>query len=459
VAILLSCQGGSGSWSGALTKDAEEVIARIPANTDGAEIKMDGSGDLDLKLYDGDTCIRGYDCTYASAGDQTYGGISISFSGDDTSPPVSETIKITGTTDKELQFRVHAYASFTGTATYTIGAIDPCDLSSQCVPCSSYTGCGKGQTPSCDGSATVTCQACPSDQYQTVKIFVSCEGSSGSWEGALTKDAKEVIAIIPANTNGATITMDGSGDLDLNLYDGETCIRGYGCTYAAAGDQTYEGVTIAFTGDDTSVPVSETITITGKTNREFQFRVTAYESFAGTAYFTIGPVDPCNEDDSSQCAACSSYTSCPKGETPMCDGSSTVTCGVATGTTTEAIITISTSVAKGVAAGATEIRLADVTGLLVGMLLTISGDGNSETKTITAVTPDSRRLSSRQLAAVPGMVTIDSPLQHDYPSGATITATTAQATTTVVKATTDGCLRQYDMVLPTLAILSLALLV
>jgi len=70
-------------------------------------------------------------------------------------------------------------------------------------------------------------------------------------------------------------------------------------------------------------------------------------------------------------------------------------------------------------AGATELPIADTTGLFEGMLLKISDGTSSEEKTIIRIF-NNRRLSSsgRRLAA--GTVTLDSPLWFSYAAGASV---------------------------------------
>ena len=123
------------------------------------QIALNANGDLDIQLYDGDTCVYGYGCTYPSAVSNTYLGMSISFSGDDTTAPVSESITITGATTMVLQLRVKAYADSSGTAVYSYGAISPCPTpKAGCSLCTSFDHCSLDATATCDGSKLVTCQ-------------------------------------------------------------------------------------------------------------------------------------------------------------------------------------------------------------------------------------------------------------------------------------------------------------
>ena len=81
------------------------------------------------------------------------------------------------------------------------------------------------------------------------------------------------IADIPENVNGfyANLTADGNGlDFDLHLYDSwirdndtHACLIGYRCSVLSKpGWVKHEGMSIYFSGDDISHPISEKILIT-----------------------------------------------------------------------------------------------------------------------------------------------------------------------------------------------------
>mmetsp|Transcript_108998 Transcript_108998/g.170382 ORF Transcript_108998/g.170382 Transcript_108998/m.170382 type:complete len:344 (+) Transcript_108998:50-1081(+) len=99
-----------------------------------------------------------------------------------------------------------------------------------------------------------------------------------------------------------------------------------------------------------------------------------------------------------------------------------------TATAESPVSEVETETTEAVAAGATNLTLADTSGMAAGGVLTITGGGNTETKTITSVTSDSRRLieSSRRLAS--GTVALDSPLQHAFPAGSSVQGSTTTET-------------------------------
>jgi len=95
-------------------------------------------------------------------------------------------------------------------------------------------------------------------------------------------------------------------------------------------------------------------------------------------------------------------------------------------TADDAEITI-TNLTEPVAAGATSITVASEAGFTAGSTITFSGGGNTETRTIVGF----------------ASILLDSPLQHSYPAGSTIsqmpttTTTAAENTTSGTETTTD----------------------
>merc|ERR1719437_304391 len=87
-------------------------------------------------------------------------------------------------------------------------------------------------------------------------------------------------------------------------------------------------------------------------------------------------------------------------------------------TTADDVENTTTNLTEPVAAGATSITVASEAGFTAGNDITFSGGGNSETRTIVGF----------------ASILLDSPLQHSYPAGSTIsqlpTTTTAVAENT-----------------------------
>jgi len=124
-----------------------------------------------------------------------------------------------------------------------------------------------------------------------------------------------------------------------------------------------------------------------------------------------------------------------------------------TTTTTKQAVTVTTELSSPVSAGSTSIPVADVTGLSPGMQLTISDGNDTDTSNIVSVSAaifdgnstdgvenfsvnGTRRLSSESRRLLPGSVTVDTPLQHSYAAGASVTATVPQAAEAPTSTTT-----------------------
>jgi len=107
----------------------------IPAGVTGLKLEVEATVDTDLFLYDIDDgkyvvhYLTGVVNNTSRHG--TYKGASISFSGDDTKPPVYEKVNITGATGSSMQIQVHNYAndSAIGTLVYSYDGIASCDQS------------------------------------------------------------------------------------------------------------------------------------------------------------------------------------------------------------------------------------------------------------------------------------------------------------------------------------------
>jgi hypothetical protein len=156
--IQYSCDAFTGSSSLRLSVLAETDIANIPQDVVDLEITLTADVDLDLQLYDGDVCIAGYECANID-GLFTYEGMSMEYTGDERTGPVTEVLTIDRTT-KELILRVKSYGNGEGTVTYSWSGMDPCPSERVgCNECSTYGGCKDDLVPVCDGSAEVTCVA------------------------------------------------------------------------------------------------------------------------------------------------------------------------------------------------------------------------------------------------------------------------------------------------------------
>merc|ERR1719483_781857 len=112
------------------------------------------------------------------------------------------------------------------------------------------------------------CEAYPcldgDDQSECIQsiVDITCEGDSGeAATGTMERFEEIYIADIPVNTRDLLITLTANVDIDLQLYDeSHVCLAGYACINDL-GTETIQDMSIYFSGDDTTPPVSETIRI------------------------------------------------------------------------------------------------------------------------------------------------------------------------------------------------------
>jgi len=159
--LVITCDPNSGEEALTLF-DGTVQIATIPTNAFDIEISIEADidGDVQLAPMGDGQCYAGYSCVLGSRGTETVEGMEIYFSGDDTSPPVTETIRV----DKALvpmRLQVTAYRSGTGNIVYSWGGINPCD-------------------PNVDTSRTCSC----SDEY-TYDEGYGCRGDGGCDSGVI----------------------------------------------------------------------------------------------------------------------------------------------------------------------------------------------------------------------------------------------------------------------------------
>jgi len=157
VIVFSTCTAWTGNSEFNMIQGSETFITDIPADTNDLQISLTSEVDIDLQLFVGDVCVAGYGCENPDESTFKYNGMWITFSGDDRSAPVVETISIPRTTDA-LKLLVKAYATGAGEVTYSWSSIDPCpaDLSG-CLPCDDYPGCKDGLVPICPSGDLPAC--------------------------------------------------------------------------------------------------------------------------------------------------------------------------------------------------------------------------------------------------------------------------------------------------------------
>jgi hypothetical protein len=178
--IVLDCAGTSGTVElPELPRDTLFRVGNLPTGTFNLALSFTANRDLDMQLRDGSNpevpkCVAGYSCLSDNVpGDWNepvtfnYKNMTITFSGDDTTPLVKEEIKIdVESTTVPLEMWVNAYDTVTQAEVhYGYNKIEPCPsqndrylLKHECQACSALVdACPQGQTPLCDGSSEVKC--------------------------------------------------------------------------------------------------------------------------------------------------------------------------------------------------------------------------------------------------------------------------------------------------------------
>lgn len=133
-------------------------------------------------------------------------------------------------------------------------------------------------------------------------LQINCDGASGTMQVPLTGNRNGIVSKVadfPDNMPLISLSMQGNCDLDLQLFKkGDTqCLAGFSCIMGgtqAAGpySQSVQGMDIEFSGDDTTPPVSETITVSPWAKGELEVKVTAREdcqATPGTLTYSYGP--------------------------------------------------------------------------------------------------------------------------------------------------------------------------
>lgn len=185
-ALVLECEGSSGSQPLALAAGQAQTLAVLPAGAVEARFKVTGAAGLDLRLVHeaSDECLVGEGCQLSSVcSDErdfcmSHQDASFNFGGQG----VTRTIAVVGILHSALLVRVRAPRSVTVEVASSHAPLAPCPkVAPGCQPCAAYKGCGNSEAPLCNGSAVVAC----ADAGRTSAI-VGLEPASVS-AGAATK--------------------------------------------------------------------------------------------------------------------------------------------------------------------------------------------------------------------------------------------------------------------------------
>ena len=240
------CDGGSGTFSQPIAKDAVVTVGTIPKEMQNVEIKLTSPEDVDIQLYDADgtKIVQWPDGILSDAGEQstTYKGVKVTWSGynGDGTNLGHEYIKLEGLTQNGFVMKAYGYAAGQARVDYSW------DAKPNCV-----------------------------------------DSGSGSFTQQIAKDAIVDVGKIPSGKSDIKIQLTSTVDIDIQLYDadGTKVVHWPDGKLNGAGKQstTYKGVTVTWSGynGDGTGKGNEYIELEGKTQNDFMMKVYGYE--AGTA--------------------------------------------------------------------------------------------------------------------------------------------------------------------------------
>lgn len=157
---------------------------------------------------------------------------------------------------------------------------------------------GTCQTDPClDGDDTAICE--------DPKIAWTCGPSSGSKDWVPEKGT-ELVSEIPVGTSDLDVTLSANKDIDIMLITpGGEKVAGYGGIVGTQTTKVVRGMTIYFSGDDTTDPVAETIQV-DETKEPLNLYIKAWypDTETSVIYSWMG-IDPCDPADYGPTCSCS----------------------------------------------------------------------------------------------------------------------------------------------------------
>ena len=239
------CQGGSGTFNQAITKNAVVTVGTIPKDKADIEIKLTSDKDVDIQLFDedGTKIVQWPDglLNGESTSSTTYKGVRISWSGynGDGTNPGHEYIKLEGVTPNGFVMKAYGYAAGQARIDYSWEA-----------------------KPGC------------------------VDSGSGTFTQAITKDAVVKVGDIPKGLKDIKIKLTSSVDIDIQLYDGTVKVVHWSdgvLKGATKVTRTYKNMSITWSGynGDGTGQGNEYIEITGEVSTKLAMKAYGYQ--AGTA--------------------------------------------------------------------------------------------------------------------------------------------------------------------------------
>jgi hypothetical protein len=177
-------------------------------------------------------------------------------------------------------------------------------------------------TPICDSDPCPQCDTCATPICRVPTVIINdCDSKYGdATTPELTRYALSYIADIPVGAKNVNFTMTSSVDLDMHLRtmpnpedpESDECLAGYSCTLSCWSrpqgcNRDFDGMNVFFSGDDTSNPVTETITV-DYVSRPLILYVRGYATGSASVTYHWDGVDPCTADIS---AASHRHCECP----------------------------------------------------------------------------------------------------------------------------------------------------
>ena len=113
------------------------------------------------------------------------------------------------------------------------------------------------------------------------------------FSGSLAEDARDTLVVIPTGVTELEITLSATADIDLELYDGDTFVIGWGGEIDSSGSTTgtYQDDTFAYSGWDGG---EEYITADGPLSRAYTLKVYGFEAGDYTVTVSYMPAAPPN---------------------------------------------------------------------------------------------------------------------------------------------------------------------
>ena len=111
--------------------------------------------------------------------------------------------------------------------------------------------------------------------------------------GSLAEDERDTLVVIPTGATELDISLEATADLDLELYDGDTFVIGWGGEIDSSGSTTgtYQDDTFAYSGWSGG---EEYITADGPLSRAYTLKVYGFQAgdYAVTVSYMLVPTNP-----------------------------------------------------------------------------------------------------------------------------------------------------------------------